>query len=61
LAEAEVRARQKFTPKKFRTPEWEDRTSEMRKAADKVSEDASASIRERAAQERMGENSQDDD
>jgi len=45
LAEAEVRARQKFTPKKFRTPEWEDRTSEMRKAADKVSEDASASIR----------------
>ena len=61
LAEAEVRARQKFTPKKFRTPEWEDRTSEMRKAADKVTEDASASIRERASQRDRGDFSDSND
>lgn len=61
LAEAEVRARQKFTPKKFRTPEWEDRTSEMRKAADMVSEDASASMRERASQRDMGGFPESDD
>ena len=48
LAEAEVRARQKFTPKKFRTPEWEKRTNEMQEEADKIIRDARANIYARA-------------
>ena len=44
LAEAEVRARQKFTPKKFRTPEWASRTNDMRKAADKIILDARSNM-----------------
>ena len=49
LVDAEIRAKQKFTPNKFRTPEWQDRTSSMREAADQVIQEADEDIRRRAS------------
>lgn len=43
------KAKQKFTPNKFRTPEWQDRTSTMREAADQVIQQATEDIRRRAS------------
>ena len=36
LLDAEIRAKQKYTPTRFRTPEWVDKTDGMRQAADRV-------------------------
>lgn len=36
LLEAETRAKAKFTPNRFRTPEWKDRTETQRAEADKA-------------------------
>ncbi len=36
LVDAEIRAKQKFTPNKFRTPEWESRTADIRSEADVI-------------------------
>ena len=47
LADAEVRARQKYTPKKFRTPEWEKKIAGERASADSIIEDADNSMNAR--------------
>ena len=49
LVDAEIRAKQKFTPNKFRTPEWQGRTNEQRAQANAVIHDADAELRSRAA------------
>lgn len=49
LVDAEIRAKQKFTPNKFRTPEWQGRTEEQRAQADAVIHDADAELKSRAA------------
>ena len=36
LLDAEIRAKQKYTPTRFRTPEWKSKTDDMRQAADSV-------------------------
>ena len=48
LVDAEIRAKKKFTPNKFRTPEWEDKTSAMRSEADAVMESVDAEMTDRS-------------
>lgn len=36
LVDAEIRAKQKYTPNRFRTPEWEKRTEGIRAEADEI-------------------------
>ena len=43
LLDAEIRAKQKYTPTRFRTPEWKSRTDDMRQAADRVLSDSEGS------------------
>ena len=47
LVDAEIKAKERYTPHKFRTPEWKDRTAELRSAADKVIDEADIEMRER--------------
>lgn len=49
LVDAEIRAKEKFTPNKFRTPEWQDRTSALREEADSVIRDADDEMKGRAS------------
>ena len=44
LADAEIRAKEKFTPNKFRTPEWKERTADMKEQVKEVIQDADAEI-----------------
>lgn len=39
LVDAEIRAKRKFTPNRFRTPEWESKTADMQSQADAIIED----------------------
>ncbi|MBQ8075431.1 MAG: helix-turn-helix transcriptional regulator [Oscillospiraceae bacterium] len=48
LVDAEIRAKEKFTPNKFRTPEWKMRTEGMRKAADDAMRASDAEQAERS-------------
>lgn len=48
LIDAEIRAKKKFTPNRFRTPEWEDKTSAMRSEADAVMESVDAEMTDRS-------------
>ena len=49
LADAEIRAKKKYTPNRFRTPEWEDRTSALRSEVDGVIVSVDAEMTDRAA------------
>ena len=49
LVDAEIRAKQKYTPNRFRTPEWQGRTAEQRAQADAVIHKTDAEMRDRAA------------
>lgn len=49
LVDAEIRAKKKFTPNKFRTPEWKERTNDLRTQADEVIRDADQEMNARAA------------
>ncbi len=49
LVDAEIRAKEKFTPNKFRTPEWRSRTSTLREQVDTVIQDADQEMQDRAS------------
>lgn len=49
LVDAEIRAKQKFTPNKFRTPEWESKTSAMRTEVDGIMDAVDTEMYDRAA------------
>ena len=49
LVDAEIRAKEKFTPNKFRTPEWQSRTSILREEADNVIRDTDNELNDRAS------------
>lgn len=49
LIEAEARAKEKFTPNRYRTPEWKDRTETQRAEADKAMRKIRNRMDERAA------------
>ena len=49
LFEAEIRAKEKFTPKKFRTPIWKEKTEAMRTAVDEQIKCTTDAMNARAA------------
>ena len=49
LVDAEIRAKQKFTPNKFRTPEWESKTAAMRSEVDGIMDAVDTEMYDRAA------------
>ena len=49
LVDAEIRAKQKFTPNKFRTPEWESKTAAMRSEVDGIMDAVNTEMYDRAA------------
>ena len=55
LVDAEIRAKQKFTPNRFRTPEWRGRTDAQRAEADAVIREADGEMAERASGRTNGE------
>ena len=58
LYEAEIRAKAKFTPNRFRTPEWRDRTEAQRAEAEKAIQKIRKRMDTRAA---MREEEEDDE
>ena len=49
LVDAEIRAKKKFTPNRFRTPEWEDKTDALRSEVDGVIKAVDTEMSDRAA------------
>ena len=48
LMDAEIRAKEKFTPNKFRTPEWQKRTGKQREQAEQSIRNADKELNSRA-------------
>lgn len=59
LVDAEIRAKQKFTPNKFRTPEWRNKTKAMRSEADALIDSVDAEMYVRAGE--RGKTSEEDE
>ena len=49
LVDAEMRAKEKFTPNKFKTPEWQERAAAQRDQVDAVIRDADEEMADRAS------------
>ena len=50
LVDAEIKAKERYTPHKFRTPEWKEKTADMRSAANDVMSEADSEMSGRASQ-----------